>query len=217
MARSLAEMQGYKRFENPTAADESNPEKSISDAKNRTSIDPSEGATAINFAHHGPEEQENRRNKHLQAWKFLRASAAAGLLLATCLVILESFIDFVVSRDEDSDNFGVCGFGTGIWVGILGIVAGILGICSFRTIDSKKSVLVAHLVFLVMASIGDGIMIIVTAFCVDALPYVRSIHEWDHEDLSPYLVTRSPGLIPIDMLLYAVGALTLLLAFIHSK
>lgn len=201
--------QRYKRFDGQSENGHEVDPKSIASSRN-------DGNTTINFTRNASD-LAKLQAEQLRAWKILRILAAAGLLFSCSLVLFEAFVDTVIATDEDSDNFGVCGIGTGIWTGFLGVTAGTLGVCSFRTITTNKSLILAYFVVLVSATVADGILIILTAFCIDTLPYVRISHNWDNETHEVILVTKSSAVIPIDQLLYAVGALLMIASFIHSQ
>lgn len=211
--------EGYHRFENPITTDESNSDdpKDAQKSPNMSMVSRpmviADGRTDINFKQVLPEDDAKRREKRLRAWRFLRISAATILLLACSMMIFEAFLDVIIAQDQDADHFGVCGLATGVWVGAVGVVAGILGVCSFRTVDLRRSLMLAHFILLIAAIVGDCVLVVITAFCIDALPYVRYSHHKDEEHEHHAL----SGEIPIDQMLYAIGAFLLLVAFMHSK
>lgn len=110
----------------------------------------------------------NRRLKMYNAMVLLSFAQSAMALLIFLLGVTCS-----VLKDSRRES---CFFGTAVWVGLLCLVAGGLGVVALRVPEGRKGFLLAYLVLSIFASVADGVLMIFSAIWISMNTFQLNRH-----------------------------------------
>jgi len=136
--------------------------------------------------------------------------------LALMLFTFEAIVDGTVANSELPYRPGPCAIGTGIWVGLLGVITAGLGFGAFRSMYGNKCLIVANFVMCIICTVADGIMIIFAGICLSSLPYLmRGSYEWNTMERHSIFKEASPDTVALVRGLIALESFILLVAIAH--
>jgi len=155
--------------------------------------------------------------KELKSWFSLRRLVLMELILALAMIFFESIIDGVTSTSRLLPYHpGPCSLGTGIWVGILGLITAGLGWGAFRTPHGNKCLMVANFVMSIISAVADGVMIIFAGICLGTLPwYTRGSYEYNSDIGRTIFREASAETVALGRGLMAAESFLLLAAITH--
>jgi len=158
------------------------------------------------------------QKKELKAWSSLKMLVRVEMILAILMIVFEAIMDGAISEAEfgyGPGRFG-CSLGTGVWVGVLGVIAAGLGFGAFRTSHGHKCTMVAHFVMSIICAVADGILVIFASICLSGLPYMmRGSYTWDRERGTSVFKESSPETVAMVRGLIALESFLLLAAIVH--
>lgn len=137
---------------------------------------------------------KKNNNTKLKFYKSLTIMA----LFELCVAVLTFTVGIGCTSYGTADNhrLGPCQFGTGIWVGVIGMATATLGIAAFGVPKGRKGFMVAYVVFCIVASLTDLVLIALSAVHIDSNSYF-----WNN-----YGDSQSLAAISFNSLLLITGA-----------
>jgi len=146
----------------------------------------------------------------------LKTLVGVEMALSIFLILFEAIIDIMVASSQSSDSPVPCFMGSGIWVGILGVITAGLGFGAFRSMYGNKCLMVANFVMCIICAVADGIMIIFAGICLGTLPHLmRGSYEWNSIERHSIFKETSPDTVSLIRGLIALEAFILLAAIAH--
>lgn len=122
----------------------------------------------------------------LRFWKPLKALSIIILTLGAILAFAEIASSLQLHLLQRKFEFGVCHIFSGLWVGVLGIVCGGLGIDGFRSKFGHKCSIIGHLTLAIIVALLDGFLLVASYLCLssfwDGLFNLRSPRFPSHEN-----------------------------------
>lgn len=111
--------------------------------------------------------QPKPRTKNRQSLKNL-AWVELSMSIAMFLLDIIAIVAIINGKGKPSPP---CGMGTGIWVGLLGMITAGLGAGAFWNPYANKCLLVSHFVMSIIMTLADAVLIIFSVICQISLPY----------------------------------------------